>query len=129
MSSLKTIVAVCSLSVSATQSPALPSSDDAQLQFFAVCAGRLSATMEHQSLFDGSATENTMAQHRSVVEMIDAILPEGRGKDVRNWQLRAKVAHSGLLTRATFSTDQRISREAKRLAGLYLAECTEVLLG
>ena len=126
---MKTLLVALALVGTTSGVQALPQAPDAQLQFFAACAGRLSATAEHQSIFDGRATDQTMHQHQTLVELIDAIMPEGRGKDVRNWQLHAKVAHSGLLSRAALANDSRVSREAERLAGLYLAECTQVLLG
>lgn len=129
MSCLRKVCTVTCLLLSLSPAGAVARSDETQLQFFAACAGRLSATIEHKSMFEGSRPEQMVQQHRWVEDLIEALLPEGRGPDALNWQLHAKVAHSGLLSRALMAKDERISREASRLAQLYLTQCTDILTG
>ncbi|WP_319824264.1 hypothetical protein [Thalassovita sp.] len=102
---------------------------DDQLRFFATCAGRLSAQMEHQWLFDGQASEQTQRQRAGVIELLEAIIPAGRGHEVLAWRIEAKQAQAVLLTRSTFVTDPRQARLARKLAVRRLGECRTLLLG
>ena len=101
---------------------------DALLDTFATCAGRLSAQMEYEWMFDGPAAERTGAQRAAMVALLAAILPEGRGPEVLARRISAKAAHSALLTRATFGDDPHAGWAARR-AEVLVAECTALLLG
>jgi len=102
---------------------------DQQLKTFATCAGQLSALMEHQWLIDGPASEETEIARALVIDIIDAMLPPGRGRDVLNWRIDAKIAHAALLTRATFSKDERTRVWALETATLRTQTCRNFLLG
>lgn len=102
--------------------------DHAQLQTFAACAGRLSAVMEYQWMFDGDASERTKIQRRAVLDLISAIMEPDMGRQVLHWRLTAKQAHNVLLTRATFNQDAGDANWAREQATLYERECTGLLL-
>ncbi|WP_431299350.1 hypothetical protein [Tabrizicola sp. BL-A-41-H6] len=95
-----------------------PASD---LRTFAVCAGRLSALMEHQWLVDGPASEATARSREAMLALVDAVAPQGQGAQVMGWRIEAKVAQAGLLTRATFGRDRLAKQRADYLIGQCLA--------
>lgn len=98
------------------------------VRLFATCAGRLSATEEHQRMFDGPASERTAVLLRHMQAMTDAVRSRDQGREVLSWHLHAKQAHARLLSRATFSRDPRVARQAKRLARTHLGQCTGMFL-
>ncbi|KMW56412.1 hypothetical protein AIOL_001366 [Candidatus Rhodobacter oscarellae] len=102
---------------------------DAQLHGFATCAGRLSALMEHQWMFDGAASEETEHSRALVIDILDAMMPADRGRDVLSWRIEAKVAHSALLTRASFAQEPRDRIWAARTALRLTEDCQRFLLG
>ncbi|WP_133175920.1 hypothetical protein [Yoonia sediminilitoris] len=99
-----------------------------RLRTFADCAGRLSAVMEYQWMFDGAASEQTKAQRAAVIELIEAIMPQDAGRQVLHWRITAKQAQSALLTRATFNDDPGDAAWAMQTAERFRAECTSMLL-
>ncbi|SLN25905.1 hypothetical protein PSA7680_01119 [Pseudoruegeria aquimaris] len=123
------VSAVLVLLARATPAPAFQATPDQQLRFFATCAGRLSAQMEHQWMFDGAASEITMAHRDSVIDILDALMPPERGRDVLAMRIEAKMAHAALLTRATFNDDTEDAAWAKATAVRLAAECEALLLG
>lgn len=135
MGSLKTFSRALALIVALPALPnlasatTLPISAHEQLRFFATCAGRLSAEMEHQWLFDGAASERTEATRQTVIDVLDAMMPPERGREVLNLRIEAKMAHAALLTRATFNQDPHDARWAARVAARNSAACEAVLLG
>lgn len=123
---MKTILAYFAIVVSLASTAR--AQDYAQLQTFATCAGRLSAVMEHQWMFDGDASEQTKAQRATVLELISAIMEPNMGRQVLNWRLMGKQAHNVLLTRATFNDDASDAIWARDQATLFERECTSLLL-
>ncbi|WP_342076188.1 hypothetical protein [Yoonia sp. SS1-5] len=99
-----------------------------QLQTFAACAGRLSAVMEYQWMFDGVASERTKAQRATVLQLIEAVMPEDMGREVLHWRISAKLAQSALLTRATFNDDPADAAWATQTADRLTRDCTAFLL-
>ncbi|EBA12819.1 hypothetical protein RCCS2_16019 [Roseobacter sp. CCS2] len=99
-----------------------------QLRTFATCAGRLSAVMEHQWIFDGPASEHTKIQRAAVIDLVEAIMPTDRGREVLHWRISAKLAQSALLTRATFNDDERDAAWAHERAQRLRQDCTGLLL-
>ncbi|MFZ5962241.1 hypothetical protein ACOXXX_04755 [Thalassococcus sp. BH17M4-6] len=109
---------------------ALPSDTRDRARLFAGCAGRMSALMEHQWMFDGAASDRTKKVRAGFVALVEASVGQGvTGRDALNWRIDAKMAQARLLQLATFSDDARIVRQARRRADLYLAECENLLLG
>lgn len=102
--------------------------DDQQLRTFAACAGRLSAVMEYQWMFDGTASERTKAQRASVLQLVEAVMPQDMGREVLHWRISAKLAQSALLTRATFNDDPSDATWAAQTADRLTRECTSLLL-
>lgn len=98
------------------------------LHIFAACAGRLSATMEHQWLMRDPAAERTEAQRSAMVALVDAVMVPDRAPDVLGWRIDAKRAHAVLLTRATFNADDDDASWALARAETELAACTGLLL-
>lgn len=99
-----------------------------QLRTFATCAGRLSAVMEYQWMFDGAASEHTKNQRAAVIDLVEAIMPPERGRDVLQWRISAKLAQSALLTRATFNENESDAAWAYQQAARLERECTGLLL-
>jgi hypothetical protein len=105
-----------------------PGAADPLLRAFAVCAGRLSAVMEDQWMFDGPASERTAEELAAVVSLIDASMSEGAGRQVMAWRIDAKVALKGLLQQAHFARDARLAKTAAARAEALAAECRAKVL-
>ncbi|WP_137112982.1 hypothetical protein [Rhodobacter sp. SY28-1] len=105
-----------------------PGAADPLLREFAVCAGRLSATMEDQWMFDGPASERTAEELSAVVSLIEASMPQGSGRQVMAWRIDAKVAQKGLLQQARFARDARLAETAAARAEALAAECRAMIL-
>lgn len=106
-----------------------PGAADPLLRQFAVCAGRLSAIMEDQWMFDGPASERTAGELGAMVSLIEASMPKGAGRQVMAWRIDAKVAQRGLLHQARFQRDKRLAETAAARAEALAADCQEMLLG
>ena len=120
---LETFLAVLMLGVASG-----PGAADPLLRHFAVCAGRLSAVMEDQWMFDGPGSERTAAELGAVVSLIEASMPEGAGRQVMAWRIDAKVAQRGLLHQARFGGDVKLSETAAVRAEALAAECRGMIL-
>lgn len=129
MGALKTLLLGMVLGGYVTAPVALAQSQDEQLKFFASCAGRLSAQMEFQWMFDGAASEETKRQRAGVIEILEAMIPPNRGQEILAWRIEAKQALAVLLTRGTFNENQREARMAQGLALRQVNECRALLLG
>ncbi|MEJ8560199.1 hypothetical protein QTO30_02380 [Yoonia sp. GPGPB17] len=119
---------LCSALLSAPASHAQAFDPEQQLRIFAACAGRLSAVMEYQWMFDGDASEQTKMQRAAVIDLVEAIMPPERGREVLHWRISAKLAQSALLTRATFNADASDAVWARQQAQRFERECTGLLL-
>jgi len=105
-----------------------PGAADPLLREFAVCAGRLSAVMEDQWMFDGPASEQTADELAAVVSLIDASMPTGAGRQVMAWRIDAKVAQRALLHQARFARDTRLVETAAARAEALAANCRSMIL-
>ena len=105
-----------------------PGAADPLLREFAICAGRLSATMEDQWMFDGPGSEKTAMQLAAVVSLIEASMPQGAGREVLAWRIDAKVAQRGLLHQARFAQDPRLAEMAAARAEALAATCRAMIL-
>ncbi len=126
MCGMKTITLVVALILAA--SGPVRAHDHSQLQTFATCAGRLSAVMEYQWMFDGDASERTKVQRATVLELISAIMDPQMGRQVLSWRLSGKQAQNQLLTRGTFNDDAQDATWAMAQALRFEQECTGLLL-
>jgi len=111
----------------------LPLTVSDRVQGFATCAGRLSALMEYQWMFDGAGSERTRELRAELEDLLVAVLPEARTRgispaQVLDWRIRAKVAQAALLQQARFATDSRRMRLAARQARYNQTECEGLLL-
>jgi hypothetical protein len=120
---LETFLAILVLGVSSS-----PAAADPLLRQFSVCAGRLSALMEDQWMFDGPGSERTQQELGAMVSLIDASMPQGAGRQVLAWRIDAKVAHRALLHQARFVADPRLSQSAATRAEDLAAECRSMVL-
>jgi hypothetical protein len=124
------LLAVLASPVAATSPAAvdrLPDTPHAQVRLFATCAGRMSALMEHQRLFDGPASEATRALRDAFVELAEAAGVEGLAThQAMAWRVEAKAAAAGLLTQAAFGPANRRAA-AGRTAAARIAECRGLL--
>ncbi len=125
---MKTVLSLLFLALAVASAPLRAQTDDSQLRLFASCAGRLSAVMEYQWMFDGAASERTELQRASVLQLVEATMPDGMGREVLHWRLSAKLAQSALLTRATFNDDQSDAAWAAQMADRLTRECTALIL-
>ncbi|WP_375280606.1 hypothetical protein [Pseudooctadecabacter sp.] len=66
----------------------------------------------------------TEQQRRMMVDLVFATMDQGQGRQVLNWRIEAKSAHSALLTRATFREDDW----AKGRAAELVQSCTTLLI-
>ncbi|MCB1333183.1 MAG: hypothetical protein KDK26_05910 [Roseivivax sp.] len=121
---------ILAAAVSAAPCAALPDTAHDRTELFAVCTGRLSATMEHQWLMSDPKADETEAMRAYFVSLLTASM-EDSGMDPRevlNLRIEAKMAHARLLTRASFARDARDARTAQRMAAQYVAACRSLLL-
>ena len=125
---MKTLITSLLLALGVLPANAGTSFADSQLRTFAACAGRLSAQMEHQWLFDGDASDITKHQRAQVLDLIAATMAADQGREVLNWRITAKAAHHALLTRATFNDDPNDATWAADMAATLTADCTAFLL-
>ena len=105
-----------------------PGAADPLLRAFAVCAGRLSATMEDQWMFDGPRSERTAVELGAVVSLIEASMAPDEERQVMAWRIDAKVAQRGLLQQARFARDDRIAETAAARAEALAADCRAMIL-
>ena len=129
MGGLRKLIGILSLSMVSGLAHAQAPTPSDPLRVFATCAGRLSAQMEFEWMFDGPASEVTEARRGTVLEILDAMMPPDGGRTVLNWRIEAKMAHASLLRRSRFANDPRFALRAKRLAARNLATCDALLLG
>lgn len=99
------------------------------LRLFAHCAGRLSALVEDQWMFDGPASEVTERQLASMSDLIQASMPAGAGRQVLAWQINAKAAYRALLARARLDESPAGRVRAGQRAEALIAECRGLMLG
>ncbi|WP_409733778.1 hypothetical protein [Tabrizicola flagellatus] len=116
------------LAVLALGATSVPGAAGPLLRDFAVCAGRLSAVMEDQWMFDGPASERTQAELHAVVAVIEASMPEGASTQVMAWRIDAKVAQRTLLAQVRFAADRRLSQTAAARAEALAAHCQAMIL-
>jgi len=126
MSSLKTYTAILMLATS--PAAAFTNSADQQLQFFATCAGRLSALMEHQWTYDLASVDATTAQRSEMIDLVFAVMPKDEGRAVLLMQVEAKHAQARLLRRAATNRDPGDARWAQSRSEDLMGECTSVLM-
>lgn len=99
---------------------------DDPLRFFATCAGRMSALMEHQWIVDGPASDVTKAQRAELLDLVAALTPPGQESRVMGWRVAAKAAHAALLSQARHGDAAATVRAARQALSLQ-DQCMAVL--
>lgn len=108
---LETFLAVLAVGLFASGS----ATADPPLRQFSLCAGRLSALMEHQWLVDGPASETTSRQRDAMLELVEAVLPPDQAPRAMEWRIEAKVAQAALLNRARLAMNPMAEARADPL--------------
>jgi hypothetical protein len=88
---------------------------DPLLRDFAVCAGRLSALVEHQWMVDGPASDTSAGTRDSLLALVEAVQDPGMDATVMGWRVEAKAAQKALLARAHFAKDGVAEKRATEL--------------
>lgn len=106
--------------------PAVPTKANIEnpLQYFATCAGRLSAQMEHEWLLSSDRADQTEDHRDAMIDLLFATMGPDDGHQVLTWRIEAKVAHSSLLTRATFREDTWAAQRATQM----VQACTSIMM-
>ena len=127
MGALRTVILAAVVSLSS----GLPSlaAEERPVDIFAACAGRLSALMEFQWLFDNADADVTEAQRARVLELLEAAMEPGEERAVLALRISVKQAHSVLLSRATFNDDPADAAWAAEQAAHHESACRAFLLG
>lgn len=94
------------------------------LQYFASCAGRLSAQMEHEWLLSNGNPDQTEDHRTAMLDLLFATMGPDDGRQVLAWRIEAKVAHASLLTRATFREDTWAAQRATQM----VQACTSIMM-
>lgn len=121
MGSLKTYLRCFALLCALSAPPAARADGDLPddpLRFFAICAGRMSALMEHQWLVDGPASDITKARRAAVLDVVASLTPPGKEAQVMAWRIEAKAAHAALLGQSRHGRDANRSRAEHQAEGL-----------
>lgn len=102
---------------------------DGLLERFAQCSGRLSAQVEHFRLMRDPRADDAERARDAMVELLNSI-PLKHEDEVRAMSLRldAKVAHAGLLARATFYPEEIDALWAAQRADALAEECVSLVL-
>ncbi|MEO0929544.1 MAG: hypothetical protein AAFY14_02685 [Pseudomonadota bacterium] len=100
---------------------------DAQLRTFAACVGRLSAVVEYEWNMMGAVSSETTLRRDAAAEIVAAIIPTERSRDVLQWRNAAKQAQWSLLNRATSTRDTGEASWALQQAQRFETACTSLL--
>ncbi|MEM6609865.1 MAG: hypothetical protein AAF689_14965 [Pseudomonadota bacterium] len=95
------------------------------LRFFADCAGRFSAELSHRWMMSDPTADDIEALRAALLEIVASLTPDGAGREVLNWRLQARTAHSALLSRASFQDDGWAAERATA----HINHCAAFLLG
>lgn len=98
---------------------------DDPLRFFADCTGRLSAELSHLWMMASPGSDQVEGLRAATIDILEAITPEGQGRQVLSWRLQARSAHAALLSRATFRNDPWASDRA----AAQIAYCASFIVG
>ena len=102
--------------------------DRSLIATFASCAGRYSAELEHAWLMSNENSEEIAIDYHQFVDLLGAAVPPDQRKNALNLRIHAKLAHSRLLSHATFTNDEEQARWAVRRARSEIAYCQSFLL-
>ena len=98
------------------------------LETFASCTGRLSAEVEHAWLMGAGEVDYLTHQRSEFIALLTAVTPPDQNRQALAIRIDAKMAHSEILTLATFSRDNAQMDWALKQAARHIRGCTELLL-
>lgn len=97
-------------------------------RIFAGCTGRYSAEMEHAWLVNDPRADELQSQRLTFLSLLEATVPMRERRATLNYRIDVKLAHSALLTTASFSEDASRAAKARTMADAYLLSCNRLLL-
>ena len=100
---------------------------EAELRTFAACVGRLTAIVEYEWNMSGTVSAETARRRDAATDIVAAIVPAEKSRDVLSWRNAARQAQSNLLSRATSSGDASDARWAMQQARHFETACTALL--
>ena len=125
MGGIKTYLPIGLIAFLTLTNPAIVKSDIVNpLYHFASCAGRLSAQMEHEWLLAKNEPSMTEHHREAMLDLLQATMRDGDGRQVLAWRIDAKAAHASLLTRATFKGDSWAAQRAIQM----VQACTSIMM-
>mgnify|MGYP001549901694 CR=1 FL=1 len=95
---------------------------------FASCAGRLTAQMHHQWLLLDPAADQTEAHRATMIDLLDAALPKGSGREALRYRTTAREAHAALLSRATFNANSKDASWAQKRVSAEITQCQALMI-
>ena len=72
--------------------------------------------------------DRTEAHRAAMIDLLDAVLPEGAGRDALKHRSAARQAHAALLTRATFNQNPRDAAWAQRRVEMEISQCQALVV-
>lgn len=102
--------------------------EDPLVSAFATCAGRFSAELAHAWLMQDDRAPEIEHRRSQFVELLNAVVSSDGRRNALHLRIDAKVAHAGLLSQASFSSDADRSQWAIRRAKAEIDYCTGFLL-
>lgn len=128
MSVIKTCIFSIFLLANGVQASAQPPILDDTTSFFATCAGRMYALMEHQWTVDPAQSEKTQASHMQFASLIDAVTTPAIGPIILSKRVNARLSFRNLLERSYFNDDPQTKHWAQSRVLQMTQECNALLL-
>lgn len=101
--------------------------DQALLTSFSVCAGRVSAQLEHQWLLQDPQAQETERVRDGLRDVIGALVTDADRVHALGLRIEAKQAQAVLLRQASFGTDRARARWAADRARAQVVGCTALV--
>ena len=107
--------------------PERDTSPDLQIAF-ATCVGRFTALMQHQWLTGPQRSDETRAQQRQMITLLDAVTPPEDKRRAMSQRIQSKHSFGSLLARIRASRDPAYARWARNRVERDIAACRALLL-
>jgi hypothetical protein len=121
------ILALAALGGPCTASPVTDLARD-----FADCAGRYAALAEHQWMFDGPASDQSLRRRDIFADLVQAVLPDlppEVAPALFDRRVAARAAQRGLLDAARFGRQAGHRAQAAARATAYIRACDRLAAG
>ena len=84
--------------------------------------------MEHAWLLQDDSADEFHGRLTTFASLVEATVATDQRRALLTYRIEAKLAHSALLTTASFSTDTTRSTAAREMANGHLLSCNRLLL-